>query len=125
LSDFATLMSPNTMKLPGAFLACADSTDIPLPAGQSMWLQTAVMGTTTADLYSGEPVYYVLQYNSADGSTIALLGGEGTFTSSTTTANGTTSFTYQVSGPIDCLTINSSITSSCNAWHTTFTATLN
>jgi hypothetical protein len=35
-SDFTTLMSPNTMPL-AAFGACADSTDIPLPAGQSMW----------------------------------------------------------------------------------------
>jgi hypothetical protein len=128
LTDFSNLMSPNTMPLPlpsadpNIFTACAFQTGIPLPAGQSNWLQTIVFGTTSEELYSGEPVYYVLLYSSADGSTGAVLGGQGTFTATTTVQGTTTTFNYQISGPINCLTINNSVTAACTAWQTTFTA---
>jgi hypothetical protein len=118
-TDFTNLMNPNTMSLPGSggsagFESCAYITDVPLPEGQSNWLQTAIMGTTTDGLYSGEGVYYAVEYSSADGSTRMVLGGNGTF-------NSTTS---EITGSLDCLTINGAITDSCTAWHTTFTARL-
>lgn len=127
-TDFTNLMSPNTMPLPSAglvFSACALSTDIAMPTGQSNWLETIVLGTPTTELYSGEAVYYVLEYDSADGSTSVVLGGKGTFSSSTTVQGSTTTFNYQISGPIGCLTINGSVTAACTGWQTTFTASVN
>jgi hypothetical protein len=125
-TDFANLTNPNTMPLPASFGSCAVSTNIQLPAGQSNWLQTIDMGAITAILRpnDGDSVYYVLQYDMADGSTSVTLGGSGTFTATTTVANGTTKFNYQISGPLNCLTINNAITAACTDWHTTFTATL-
>jgi hypothetical protein len=119
-------MSPNTLPLPTAgFEACAFLGYIPLPTGQSNWLETVALGTPTAELYSGEDVYYVLQYGSADGSTNMVLGGKGTFTATTTVQGTTTLFNYQISGPIGCLTINNSMSAACTAWQTTFTANVN
>jgi hypothetical protein len=125
MTDFNNLVPPSSMPLPTGFGSCAFVTDIPLPQGQSNWLQTVVLGTTTAQLYSGEAVSYVLMDNSADGSTSVVLGGNGIFTSTTTVANGTTTFTYSMTGQLNCLSLNNSTTDAvCTAWHTTFTASL-
>jgi hypothetical protein len=124
-TEFSTLASPNTIPIP-AFQACADVGGIPLPQGQSNWFDTVVLGITTTELYNGETVSYILRNSSADGSTTTVLGGTGAFSATTTTSgNGTTTFNYQITGPINCLTINSSITAGCTAWQTTFTANLN
>lgn len=125
-TDFANLMNPNTMPLPASFGSCAESTNIPLPAGQSNWLQTIETGAITAILRpnDADSVYYVLQYATADGSTSVTLGGSGTLTATTTVASGTTKFKYQISGALNCLTINNTITAACTAWQTTMTATL-
>jgi hypothetical protein len=125
MTDFDNLVPPDSMTLPSSFGSCAYTTGIPLPQGQSNWLQTIVMGTTTADLYSGEAVSYVLMDNSADGTTSVVLGGNGTFTSTTTVENGTTNFSYTITGQLNCLSFNNSTTdAACAAWHTTFTANL-
>ncbi len=97
--------------LPISFESCATLTGIPLPQGQSTWLQTIIMGTVTAELYPGEGVYYVLQWNGPNGGTNAVLGGSGTFNSD-----------GSVTGQLNCLSIDGSMTPACAAWDTTFTA---
>jgi hypothetical protein len=125
MTDFDNLAPSTSMPLPNGFGSCAYITDIPLPAGQSNWLQTIIMGTTTAELYSGEAVSYVLMEDSADGSTSVVLGGNGTFTSAASTENGTTNFTFTITGQLNCLSFNNSSTdAACAAWKTTFTANL-
>ena len=123
-TEFSTLASPNTMTIP-AFQACADVGGIPLPQGQSNWFDTIVLGIQTTELYNGEAVSYILRNSSADGSTRVVLGGTGTFSATTTTSgNGSTTFNYQITGPISCLSINGSITAFCTGWQTTLSANL-
>jgi hypothetical protein len=97
--------------LPSSFESCAILAGIPLPQGQSTWLQTIILGTVTAELYPGEAVYYVLQWDGPNGSTNAVLGGSGIFNSD-----------GSITGQLNCVSIDGSMTPACAAWHTTFTA---
>lgn len=124
MTNFNTLMGPSSMPLPSSFGAGAFTTDIDLPAGQPIWLQTIALGNTTAEFYSGETVYYILEHSAADRSASVVFGGIGTFTATMTVQRGTTNFNYQISGAISCLTINKSVKAACTAWQTIFTANL-
>lgn len=116
-TNFNTLMAPNTFQT--SLNACAQDTDIPLPAGQANWIETLIIGTSTTQLYSGETVYYALRVSSADGSSGGTFSGTGSFTSTTTVSGTTTSFSYQISGPLNCVTFDGG---SCDGWSTTLTA---
>jgi hypothetical protein len=116
-ANFNNLMAPETLQ--ASLSACAQDSGIPLPTGQPTWIQTLIVGTPTSQLYSGETVYYALMAASADGSTSVTLVGTGTFAVTTSTSGTTTSFSYQINGPLNCLTLDGG---SCAGWNTTFTA---
>jgi|SRR6185312_5428127 len=105
VTDFNNFLSPNTLQ--ASLQSCALSTDI-VPNGKSTWIRTLILGTTSAQLFSGESVSYALVIQGDDGASSAILSGTGTFANS------------QITGPLNCLSLNGG---SCD-WSTTITASV-